>query len=146
MKPIYLALSIIVLSGFLNACRDAKSSPALNTREVIPVKIMNLQQQMAQQAIEVSGQFTTEDETFLSFKTGGIINQVLVKEGDQVHKGQLVATLHPDEINAQVQQVKSNYEKALRDYTRYSNLYRDSVATLEQLQNAKTTLDIALQQ
>jgi RND family efflux transporter MFP subunit len=146
MKRIYLAFCIIAASFFLNACHDAMSSPNVSVREEIPVKVITLRQQLAQQAIHASGQFTTEDETFLSFKTGGIINQVLVKEGDAVHKGQLVATLQMTEINAQVQQVKFNYEKALRDYHRYSNLYRDSVATLEQLQNTKTALDISLQQ
>ena len=34
-------------------------------------------------------------------------------------------------------------EKAQRDYQRADNLYKDSVATLEQLQNAKTGVDIA---
>jgi RND family efflux transporter MFP subunit len=146
MKKIYLALSIIAASFLLNACHEAKSNTVVNNVEEIPVKVIELNQQMAEQTIHASGQFTTEDETFLSFKTGGIINQILVKEGDAVRRGQLVATLHLNEINAQVQQVKLNYEKALRDYNRYSNLYRDSVATLEQVQNFKTSLDIAQQQ
>jgi RND family efflux transporter MFP subunit len=37
-------------------------------------------------------------------------------------------------------------DKAQRDYERVGNLYRDSVATLEQLQNAKTGKEIAEQQ
>ncbi len=146
MKKIIEAFCIAMVALTLNSCREAKSSPRIITDEEIPVKVIALNQHPAQQTIQASGQFTTEDETFLSFKTGGIINEVLVKEGDAVHKGQLVATLHLTEINAQVQQVKFNYEKALRDYNRYSNLYRDSVATLEQLQNTKTALDIAQQQ
>lgn len=146
MKQIYSIIYIVVGALMLHACQHANSSPKASVNEEIMVKVMSLQQQLTQQTIHASGQFTTEDETFLSFKTGGIINQVFVKEGDAVRKGQLVATLHLTEINAQVQQIKFNYEKALRDYNRYSNLYRDSVATLEQLQNTKTALDIAQQQ
>ncbi len=146
MKKIYVAFCIIAASLLLFAFHGAKSSPIVSTIEEIPVKIISLDQQMVQPTIHASGQFTTEDETFLSFKTGGIINQILVNEGDVVHKGQLVATLHLTEINAQVQEVKLNYEKALRDYTRYYKLFRDSVATLEQVQNFKTALDIAQQQ
>ena len=40
-------------------------------------------------------------------------------------------------------QAENAYEKALRDHTRASNLYRDSVATLEQLQNAETAMNLA---
>lgn len=147
MKRIYLA-SLIAICGFaLQSCSDAKSEEnKIVSDEVIPVKVLPLQQSSTQQEIHASGQFTTEDETMLSFKTGGIINQIFVKEGDAVKRGQLLATLHLTEVNAQVQQARFAYEKALRDYNRMNNLYRDSVATLEQLQNTKTALDIAQQQ
>jgi multidrug efflux pump subunit AcrA (membrane-fusion protein) len=50
------------------------------------------------------------------------------------------------EIDAQVQQAQLGFEKAQRDYQRTLNLHNDSVATLEQLQNSKTALDMARQQ
>ena len=146
MKTIYLLIYLLAISVFVTACHESKPAPKINPDEIIPVELLSLKPQLKQQAIYAAGQFTTEDETFLSFKTGGIIKQVFVKEGDAVRKGQLVATLNLNEINAQVQQAKYSYEKALRDYNRSSNLYRDSVATLEQVQNSKTALDIAQQQ
>jgi RND family efflux transporter MFP subunit len=94
----------------------------------------------------VSGQFTTDDATQLSFKTGGIVHAILVKEGDRIHAGQLLATLDLTEINTQMQQAQLALEKTQRDYQRVQHLYADSVATLEQLQNAKTALDLATQQ
>ena len=69
-----------------------------------------------------------------------------MKEGDAVTKGQVLATLDLTEINAQVAQYKLGFEKAKRDYERTGNLYKDSVATLEQFENAKTALDLATQQ
>jgi RND family efflux transporter MFP subunit len=75
----------------------------------------------------------------------GVIESILVTEGQQVKKGQLLATLKSTEIAAQVQQVQLAVDKAQRDYQRAVNLYKDSVATLEQLQNAKTGVDIARQ-
>lgn len=114
--------------------------------DIIPVKTISLQQETMQQTINTSGQFTTDDEANLSFKTSGMINRIYVKEGDAVKKGQLLATLNLTEINASAEQASLAYQKALRDYERTSNLYKDSVATLEQLQNAKTALDVAKQQ
>lgn len=114
--------------------------------DTIPVQTILLKQQNNNAIMAVSGQFTTDDEVMLSFKTGGIINSLNVKEGDAVKKGQLLATLNLTEINAQVQQASLSVEKAQRDYQRIQNLYKDSVATLEQLQNNKTALQQAQQQ
>ncbi|MCF1752184.1 efflux RND transporter periplasmic adaptor subunit [Mariniradius sediminis] len=111
----------------------------------IPVKVLSIEPQGSNIQLQASGKFTTDDETMLSFKTGGIINQVLVGEGDKIKKGQLLATLDLTEVNAGVNQAQLGYEKALRDYERAQRLLADSVATLEQAQNAKTALDIASQ-
>jgi RND family efflux transporter MFP subunit len=111
--------------------------------ERIPVRVLEVSRQEIAPVIHTSGLFTTDDETVLSFKTGGIIEKIFVKEGDAVVQGQLLAALNLTEINAQVAQANLALEKAKRDYQRAQNLYRDSVATLEQFQNAKTALEIA---
>ena len=49
------------------------------------------------------------------------------------------------EINAQVQQATESVNKSERDLKRITNLYRDSVATLEQVQNLTTALSVAKQ-
>ncbi|MBB6273681.1 RND family efflux transporter MFP subunit [Pedobacter cryoconitis] len=146
MKSIHYATLLLCIPLFY-ACNHSNQAVSKKTgNDTIPVKIMKLNQENTNAVIAVSGQFTTDDEVMLSFKTGGIINSLLVKEGDAVKKGQLLATLNLTEINAQVQQAQLSYEKAKRDYQRTKNLYTDSVATLEQLQNSKTSLQVAGQQ
>ncbi len=145
MNISYPVLLLVALS--FSACGNhKKETSTMADQDTIPVKIMMLQMEDANHAIQSSGQFTTNDETFLSFKNGGIINKIYVKEGDPVHKGQLLASVNQTEISAQVQQVTLSYQKAQRDHDRASQLYRDSVATLEQMQNAKTALQVARQQ
>jgi RND family efflux transporter MFP subunit len=143
------AIILIILSAwFVQACSESsgKTKNKIAAGETIPVRIIELQKSNVHTPIHASGQFTTDDETNLSFKTGGVIDRIFVKEGDHVKKGELLATLNLTEINAQVSQAKLGYEKAVRDFQRVSNLYRDSVATLEQFQNAETGLSIASQQ
>ena len=48
-----------------------------------------------------------------------------------------------EEISSQARQAELALQKAQRDFTRAENLYRDSVATLEQYQNARTGLELA---
>jgi RND family efflux transporter MFP subunit len=147
MRTFAYILSITSIISLFQAC-GKKELVNENSKDSssIPVKVIPIQKQFVQQLIEVSGQFSTDDETFLSFKTGGIINQILVKEGDYVKKGQLLAKLDLTEIAAQVNQALLGFEKAKRDLNRVENLFKDSVATLEQLQNTKTGFEIAKQQ
>lgn len=149
MKKLYVSSFMAVSFGaiVLQACGTAESSPSIpSVNEAIPVKVLPLKQEAVSQPVTVSGQFITDDETTLSFKTGGVVNKVLVKEGDYVKKRQLLATLDLTEINAQVNQAELGYEKAERDFARAENLYADSVATLEQFQNARTAMSVAEQQ
>ncbi len=147
MKKVFGYSTLIIAAFAVSACgnHEAKET-GMGNQDTIPVKVMALKVEDASQAIATSGQFTTNDETFLSFKNGGIINKIWVKEGDAVRQGQLLATVNQTEISAQVQQVNLSYQKAERDYARASKLYKDSVATLEQMQNAKTALQVAKQQ
>lgn len=124
---------------------DKRSSNGIG-EDTIPVQLLSLAQGISSQSIKTSGVFTTDKETVLSFKNGGVIRRVYVKEGDAIKRGQLLASLDPTEIDAGLAQARLSAEKALRDYQRAQQLYRDSVATLEQLQNAETALRIAKEQ
>ncbi|MGB8191572.1 MAG: efflux RND transporter periplasmic adaptor subunit, partial [Chitinophagaceae bacterium] len=139
---ILLLAAAVVIEACGGKANDKK--PSINPSD-IPVKLIAINQQTNSTAIQASGLVGTENEARLSFKIGGIIENIFVTEGQVVKKGQLLATLKSTEIAAQVQQVQLAVEKAQRDYQRMSNLYQDSVATLEQLQNAKTGADIARQ-
>lgn len=95
--------------------------------------------------ITATGMLASSTETRLAFKIGGVIQKLYVEEGARVQKGQLLAKLNLTEIQAQVSQAEYGVEKARRDLERVQNLYRDSAATLEQVQNLQTVLDLARQ-
>lgn len=141
-----IVLTFIIAAIVIAACNGKASENKLVVKsETIPVKLLPINQDTASNVITASGLLSTENEARLSFKIGGIIEKIFVREGEQVRKGQLLATLKSTEIASQVQQVQLAVEKAQRDYQRANNLYMDSVVTLEQLQNAKTGVDIARQ-
>ncbi len=145
MQPKLLPL-LFAAAVVFQACGSGNAASEIPAQTAIPVKLLPLTASSAQAAIPVSGTFTTDDEVLLSFKTGGIIQRIMVKEGDAIRARQTVAVLNPVEIDAQVQQAKLAFEKATRDHQRAQNLYNDSVATLEQLQNVGTAREMARQQ
>jgi RND family efflux transporter MFP subunit len=126
----------------LVACSPSKKQEN-TTEETIPVRIVQIHKEAFSPSITTSGVVASDKEARLSFKIGGIIKQLYVKEGDVVRPGQLLASLDLAEINAQQKQADAAYEKAKRDFDRVSRLYNDSAATLELYQNAKTGLDVA---
>jgi multidrug efflux system membrane fusion protein len=110
-----------------------------------------------QEKVYATGKLALEEEAKLSFKTGGIIAKIYVSEGQSVPKGKLLAELDLQEMNARNQQARIGTQQAAinidnaklalrlaqRDYDNAKGLYQDSVATLEQLENAEVQLDNA---
>lgn len=94
--------------------------------------------------INTSGMLSAGSEMKLSFKVGGIIESIFVDEGESVKEGHALARLDLSEIAARAAQAGSAHEKAVRDLARVERLYADTVVTLEQMQDAKTGLDVAL--
>jgi len=143
MKKIQL-LSVIAVVSVLYSCKEEdKEKNLLGEADVIPVKISAVSALGLPKKISATGLVSTENEAKYSFKIGGVISGVFVEEGQFFRKGQLLATLNSTEISAGLMQSNLSVEKAQRDYQRAVNLYKDSVYTLEQLQNTKTALDIA---
>ncbi len=126
------------------ACAGEKKpeKQAASSETATAVRTQLLQKQTIAQPIVASGVVASQTEVKLAFKTGGIIEQIYAKEGQTVSRGQLLAKLNMSEIEAQVAQARISLKKADRDLDRAKNLYRDSVTTLEQLQNAHTGQEI----
>lgn len=143
MKNIKLFSIVSVISIFYSCKEEDKAKNSLAVADVIPVKISSVSAFELPKKISATGLVSTENEAKYSFKIGGVISRVYVEEGQFFRKGQLLATLNSTEIAAGLAQSSLNVEKAQRDYERAVNLYKDSVFTLEQLQNTKTALDIA---
>jgi RND family efflux transporter MFP subunit len=140
MKRVSLVGSILLM--WVWGCKPTVREDTSTSK---PVHVKAVSVEMAHYSIPVraTGMLTTTTQMKLSFKTGGIIQHIHVREGISVKRGEVLATLDLSEIRAQVQQAKIGLEKAERDLNRARNLYQDSVATLEQYQNARSAFELA---
>jgi RND family efflux transporter MFP subunit len=156
-------LSFLLIPAFLlflqsctpgNASEQNTGTPPKKV-ETAPARTVDFQT-----VISATGRLSLEQEAKLSFKTGGIIQRIDAVEGQKVRKGQVLAVLDLQEIQARNQQAQLGQQQAAinvenarlalrlaqRDYENANGLYQDSVATLEQLQNAEVQLDNAKNQ
>ncbi len=111
------------------AARSVVVTPAVLTCDLPPV--------------EAPGVLSRKLEATLAFKIGGVVDAVLVRPGEAVAAGQVLARLNLAEIDAQVTQAQAGVDKARRDWERVGRLHADRVATLENLQNARTAVEAA---
>jgi membrane fusion protein, multidrug efflux system len=143
---ILISIGLTVLLSSCHKEQDEKTTKAVSLDEAItPVQLSAVEQTVRSESIMASGLVASTDEARLSFKTGGVIQKIFVKEGQRVSKGQLLATLDLTEINAQVAQAQYGVQKSERDFKRVQNMYKDTAATLEQMQNATTGYEVAQQ-
>lgn len=135
--PLPILLTAILLAGCNTSARP------LPEPRTTPVRVAEVRQEMRGEPIRTSGRLAPKRQAHLSFKTGGLVADLLADEGDRVKAGQVLARLDLSEIDARVRAARSALAKAERDVARLEALFRDSVATLEQVQDARTARDVA---
>jgi multidrug efflux system membrane fusion protein len=133
--------AILLLSLTLSCSENEVQAERLQHRT--PVRTAVVQAARLAKPVHSSGMLSARREMRLSFNIPGIIAAVNADEGQTVAAGFVMAELNLSEIRARYKQAESGLEKAKRDVRRVRNLFADSVATMEQMQNAETGLVMA---
>jgi RND family efflux transporter MFP subunit len=126
----------------LAACSRGRVEAAI-ARDAIAVRLAPVTLERIARPVTATGLLGPKEEVPLSFKVGGVVGRMWVDEGQVVQVGDTLAALELSEIDAGVTRARSAAEKAERDLVRARRLFADSVATLEQVQNAETGRDVA---
>jgi len=138
---------IILLAAalFTASCGSGKQADETEVKNSVKyVKSMPVEEKEFAIPVYAFGKLVAEEESKLSFKVGGIVQDIYVNEGQEISRGQVLATLDKKEINAQVAGAKASFDKWERDLNRMKRLYEEKVVTLESLENAKTQHDVAV--
>ena len=141
--PIVSTLVALSLSVALAGCAQSGAHPAATPAAARTVRAVPVQQEVLGRSIRAVGVLEPKDKLTLAFKVGGVVAHVAVEEGDTVRRGSVLAELDRTEIEATVARVAQAEAKAARDRERTKSLYADDVATLEQLEDATTALEVA---
>lgn len=129
-----------LFGSLLVACSPA---PTPSSDLAQPVRVMTVGVEAAETTLHATGLLGYEEETRLSFKTGGLIQALTVDAGDRVRQGQVLARLDATELEAPFQQAAAATDKARRDLARAERLYQDGVLAEQQVQDARTQLQQA---
>jgi RND family efflux transporter MFP subunit len=97
-----------------------------------------------------SGRLHSSQETSLSFKVSGTIQDIAVNVGDPIKNGDVIATLDPSPYALEVQRAQASLSEAQAmltnakaNYMRIKKLYKTNSVSRSEFDNARASLDSA---
>jgi RND family efflux transporter MFP subunit len=136
------------LALFAGGC---DKQPAQQPEVVRPVKILTIGAGSPAGQREYPATIKATQQADMGFEVPSRIEEFLVKEGQLVNKGDLLARLDDRDYQAELEKAKANQRKALADLNRSLSIYRQdkgaiSKGAIESDRRAKEVADAALQQ
>ncbi|GIU26528.1 efflux RND transporter periplasmic adaptor subunit [Shewanella sp. MBTL60-007] len=144
------SLSIFILAGCSDA--PAQTQVQIQTQEQIPssvvqrpVQIMRLGDKAESNSKQFSGVLEASQAARLAFRVPGTIEKILVKTGDKVVKGQVLARLDPHdyqvtvvELEARLAEAKASHQLASAELARVKQAIADDAISQVNLDRAKS--------
>jgi membrane fusion protein (multidrug efflux system) len=128
--------SLNILEADLNALEVAIAS--LDTNENIPlVTTFEVQPQLFNHYLDLQGNVKTRENVLLYPEMAGTLMQVLIKKGDAVKKGQLLAVIDNGGMSNQLSQLKTQATLAKTTYERQAVLWAQKIGSEIQFLQAK---------
>ena len=87
--------------------------------------------------LEVRGSVESEQNVTMSAEAPGVVERILVQEGDQVKRGQVLMTQDSETIRRNIEELKTSLELATTVYERQKNLWDQKIGTEIQFLQAK---------
>jgi membrane fusion protein (multidrug efflux system) len=97
--------------------------------------------------VDVRGSVKSKNNVLISAETPAAVKNVLVKEGQQVKKGQLLITQDGEVLKRSIQELESSLELATTMYDRQKKLWEQNIGTEVQyleMKNRKESLELKL--
>lgn len=91
--------------------------------------------------IEVQGSIETDRDVLLNAESGGLIQSVLVSEGQRVRKGQVLIQIDSQVISSSIDELKTAIEFAQYNFDKQKQLFDQGLGSEFQLTQAKNNLD-----
>lgn len=148
MKRIIVTVLIVaaVLAGIVFILKKNKAKNEATTAVVakgtgdVAVTVATVQRSPVNLDFSVNGLFAAGQSLDFAAENSGRITRLLVDVGSHVSRGQVIASLDAEILNAALQESQARYQNALRDQQRYESAFSTGGVTQQQLDQARLTL------
>lgn len=120
-RILYGVMMISLVFAF--GCKEEST----NQEEVAKlVKVIQVSDQQEIDYLTFNGKVKEKSLTNLSFRVGGPLVKVNVKDGDYVNKGDVIAEIDKRDYRIQLDNAKAQYNQIQGEYERYKELYANN--------------------
>lgn len=119
------------------ATLEKELSDSVN-EDIVNVKVTDIVTQQFEHFIEVTGNAEADLDVDVSPETSGVIEDILVKEGQRVNKGQVLANLKIDALQRSLDELEIQLDLAKTNFERQKNLWDQNIGSEMQFLQAKT--------
>ncbi|MBV1911461.1 MAG: efflux RND transporter periplasmic adaptor subunit [Kangiellaceae bacterium] len=147
LLAIFLSASVIVSSCSDSGSNDdSKSDQSSKVADVkdkkdekppVPVEVVSVARGDIQQTYRTITTLEAENEVQVVARSTGLLQGILVEEGDTVVKGQLMAQLDIEQLSLEVAQLKATSKKLNKELERQQSLFARKLGSSDTLDRAK---------
>jgi RND family efflux transporter MFP subunit len=120
-KKLIMSTLLVIVVIFSSCKTETKEA-----KEVIKyVKVETVKSTAENTNLVFNGVIKEKSLTSLSFRVGGPLKTLTVKEGDFVKKGDLIAAIDQRDYKLQLQSTKAQYLQLKGEYSRYKELFEE---------------------
>lgn len=130
-QEIYKKLNLIDLK--LNELENNSKNPIVSTSRIIKQDFKNY--------VELQGDVKSEKIISIYPEFSGIINEIFVKSGESVDKGQILATIDDGGLKQQLSQLQITYNLAKTTYERQERLWGQKIGSEIQYLESKSMFE-----
>lgn len=150
MKKYTSILTIITLSLFMVSCGGEDKKAVADNSTPIAVKVSKVVSEGTNPFVSASGKIEATNSANLSTRMMGFVNEVHVKVGDKVRKGQLLVSINNSDLQAKRAQVNAGiteataaFNNAQKDYNRFKSLFADNSASQKEMDDMTANYEMA---
>ncbi|PZN96112.1 MAG: hypothetical protein DCF31_04865 [Alphaproteobacteria bacterium] len=140
-QPDRLALALV--ATLVTGCQASAPPPVAARNDALPVAVTPAVPATGAASLELSGTVRLKRETALGFNTAGRIAAILVREGDSVARGQVLARLDPTSLAAASSSAGAEVTRADADYRRLEALFEKGWVTAPRVETARAAVAAA---
>lgn len=138
---------LVVAMALLAGC-GAQEEPATTVVSAAPARtiqasVVEVKPTMVPIRVEVTGQVAAMFQATLSSRIQGTIETLLVREGTQVSKGQVLIRLDSRDLQADLARVHAEIENAKAHLDRMNQLYAQDAVSKQEMENATRAYRVA---
>ncbi|MBF0229673.1 MAG: efflux RND transporter periplasmic adaptor subunit [Desulfamplus sp.] len=138
---------IVVLFGTIKSemksIETEKASALVKDKPLINTVIMPLALRNIKDSINLPGTIEPWTELPLKSESHGTVAEVLVKEGDEVKAGEVLARIETDDYKIALNRAEASYKLAVADLNRDKSVYNKGIISQAQLETKQTNVALA---